>query len=589
MCKQQSSTLIFTGIIRLLNTCIQAFPAVLVSKLLKTIEAGNTAKTSKSLTIALSLIGVLSLKMLVENLYFHSVVKMSTRVRGSLSGLIFDKSLRVPSSTATAVSFSKKSSKKEKKYDKELGVGGVLNLMQNDASTLEYLALQVHTSWDGPLQIVVYSSLLYRYLGPCVFWGIGVLLTAIPVNSITLRILARLNEKEIEAKDSRTKKTTEALTQMKLLKMQTWEKFFSNQITTDRNKELDRHVTKGIVRALSVAFAAAVPSLVLVVTLAAYARSGRPLLASTIFTAISLFNQLRFPLFFYPMLIDSIANGKNSLKRISNYLDTQEVVKYVTHLPSYDENTEENSGGEITVQNGNFLWSAGKIMNVQNGDENDTIGINGNPTSTSVPALCDVNLQVSPGEVLAVVGTVGSGKSALIKALLGELSPVPRTIVDSTYQPNGSGGVSSFINPPQVVCKGPVSYSSQESWLPKGSIRDAIVFGRDYDENRYKSAIYDAGLDEDVMDDDENGSGTLSREVLTHNTDVGEGGSSLSGGQRARVALARALYGGGGDQPNGHGGIYLLDDPVSKTVLYFITRLNRRQHISHKFIHCTFG
>merc|ERR1711879_821001 len=101
---------------------------------------------------------ILCTKMIIENQYFHNVVKCATQVRGSLSGLIFDKSLSLPAG----------------------GDGSVLNLMQNDAGTIESIAVQFHTLWDSPLQIVIYMSLLFRYLGPSVFWGIAILILTIP-------------------------------------------------------------------------------------------------------------------------------------------------------------------------------------------------------------------------------------------------------------------------------------------------------------------------------------------------------------------------------------------------------------------------
>lgn len=299
-----------------------------------------------------------------------------------------------------------------------------------------------------------------------------------------------------------------------------------------------RHLKRGSIRALNSALSNSIPTLVLVVTLVAYAKSGRPVVASKIFTAISLLNQLRFPLLFYPMLIDALANGNNSLKRISQYLTDEELTPYV-------QETVGGEGGSIELVNGNFLWSS----------------------KTGAAALCDADLSIKPGEVVAVIGQVGNGKTALIKALLGELQPVPRMIVDQSAM---SSSNSTHISPaimglPSVTVGGEIAYCAQEAWLPKGSIRESIVFGREYNEDRYKAAIRDAGLEPDIIETSENIVGesldeflrtTSARGMLSHETDVGEGGSSLSGGQRARVALARALY-------DSNAKVYLLDDPLA--------------------------
>ena len=380
----------------------------------------------------------------------------------------------------------------------------------------------------------MYTSLLFKYLGPSVFWGVAVLLSVIPVNGICLRILDRLARGENEARDARTKRTAESITNMKLLKVQAWENQFAEEIRKHRKDELDRHKLRGIVRGINAAISNAVPALVLVVTLTAYARTGRPIVASTIFTAISLFNQLRFPLFFYPMLIDSLANGKNSLRRISSYLNSEELTPYVETLP-------HTGSGSIEMKNGNFLWSTSQAPK------------QGEVAPPESPALCNVNLKVNPGEIVAVVGPVGSGKSALIEGLLGELAPVPRMVVSDPF--TDVSNTDDLIDKPSVTLHGNVAYCSQEAWLPKGTLRDAVVFGREYDESRYLAAIRDAGLDNDIVSN----SGVTSKldasgGLLSHNTDVGEGGSSLSGGQRARVALARALYGGEDTK------VFLLDD-----------------------------
>ena len=526
--KYQRSKLVRTGILRLANTLIQAFPALFVARLLRLVESGAPAKSS--IQAAVALLSILTLKMITENQYFHSIVQCSTHVRGTVAGLIFDKSMRVP--TGSSAILSKKSGQ-----NRDIGVGGVINLMQSDASVIESAALQIHTIWDGPLQISIYTALLLKYMGASALWGIGALLLTIPMNAATLRILNKLRRKENIAKDARNKKSAECISNMKILKLLGWENEFSAAIKATRSEELRRHMKRGSIRALNSALSNSVPTLVLVVTLTAYAKSGRPMVASTIFTAISLLNQLRFPLLFYPMLIDSLANGNNSLKRVARYLNTEELTPYV----KYDSNIGRPGGG-VELENGNFLWSP----------------------ESGVAALCNVEASIQPGEVVAVIGQVGSGKSALIKAILGELQPVPRMIVDgSPSLTNGTLSAPETISLPSVTINGPIAYTAQESWLSKGTIREAILFGRPYDEVRYYSAIRDAGLEEDIREDNNQYEtredflkATSATGMLSHDTDVGEGGSSLSGGQRARVALARALY-------DNEASVFLLDDPFA--------------------------
>ena len=212
----QKENLLKTGILRLLNTLVQAFPALFVARLLRLVEAGAPIKSSIQASGAL--LFVLLLKMITENQYFHRSVQSSSHVRGILSGLIFDKSLSLPGGGSDAsVQNLKKDSKKK---TAGLGVGGVINLMQSDASIIESAFLQLHTFWDGPLQISIYTSLLIRYLGPSALYGIFVLLCTIPLNAVTLRILTRLRKKENLAKDARNKKTTECIMNMKLMKLQ---------------------------------------------------------------------------------------------------------------------------------------------------------------------------------------------------------------------------------------------------------------------------------------------------------------------------------------------------------------------------------
>ena len=155
----QKDAFIKTGMLRFTNTVIQAFPAIMVSRLLRLIELGEANNPSKALFTATSLVILLSLKMIIENKYFYNVVKCATEIRGTVMGMIFDKSLQV-SCFATAGEREKGETKTLPMETPALGSGSVINLMQSDATVIETLALQVHTLWDGLLQVsLVHSSL----------------------------------------------------------------------------------------------------------------------------------------------------------------------------------------------------------------------------------------------------------------------------------------------------------------------------------------------------------------------------------------------------------------------------------------------
>ena len=138
------------------------------------------------------------------------------------------------------------------------------------------------------------------------------------------------------------------------------------------------------------------------------------------------------------------------------------------------------------------------------------------------PTLSRLNFTVQMGELVAVVGAVGSGKSSLALALLGE---VPR--VDGTFSTYGR-----------------VAYASQSAWILSGTVRNNILFGMPFDRVRYDRIVRACALDRDFANFPDGDA-----------TAIGERGVTLSGGQRARISLARALY--------FDADVYLLDDPLS--------------------------
>jgi ABC-type multidrug transport system fused ATPase/permease subunit len=485
---------IVTGVLKLINTCVQFFPSILIARLLQLVAQGgkDSALASsqqflrKGVLLSFLLFVVLSTKTIFENAYFNNVINLAANVRGALSTAIYRKSLRL-----------------NPQGRQNFTAGEIANYIQLDTNRLEQVAGSIHTVWDGILQIVGYTSLLLAFLGPSVFAGIAALMIMIPLNAYFLTKLSTLRSINLQHTDHRVKLTNEILQGIRAIKSYNWEFPFLAQITNIRDEEIRSMKISANTRAILVSILSAAPSFVAVFTLSLYAILGNTLTPTKVFTALALFNQLRFPVIFFPLLLNTLADGKVSLRRISGFLGSSELQNYISNSTS--------PSNSIEIESGKFAWSSSSAGNEQQSKEQSNRMI-----------LNQVNLQVKKGELVAIVGPVGSGKSMIISALLGELA-----LLDG-----------------RIAVNGKVAYVPQSAWIPNNSLRDVILFGRKYEPMRYINAIRSCGLIKDLSDLDDG-----------DETEIGERGVNLSGGQKQRISIARAVY--------EDADIYLLDDPLS--------------------------
>ena len=224
--------------------------------------------------------------------------------------------------------------------------------------------------------------------------------------------------------------------------------------------------------------------------------SGHSLDVSTALTSLSLFNILRFPLMMVPNTLTNIVEASVSLNRIKKFLLEEE-------CDTVKEGHLEDVG--VVFKNANFSYQT---------------SVDG--TDGAIIALKDVSVEMKNGGLYAVIGHVGSGKSTLLHGLLGDAKCV-----------NG-----------EVYCRGSVAFISQQAFIQNATLRDNILFGQPYNKARYNQAIYVSALDSDLK-------------ILPagDGTEIGEKGINLSGGQRARVSIARAVY--------ADADVYLFDDPLA--------------------------
>ncbi|CAL9730528.1 metal resistance protein Ycf1p [Monosporozyma unispora] len=379
--------------------------------------------------------------------------------------------------------------------------GDVVNLMSVDIQKLQDLCQFFHLIWSGPFQILICLVSLYKLLGPSMWIGVVILVVMIPFNSFLVRIQKRLQKAQMTYKDERTSVVSEILNNIKSLKLYAWEEPYKKKLEHVRNdKELANLTKLGVFMAMTTFQFNIVPFLVSCSTFAVFVYTeDKPLTIDLVFPALTLFNLLSFPLFVIPNVITSFIEVSVSIKRLFSFLTNEELQKdSVQHLPKV------TNTGDVAVNVGDdatFLWKRKPEYKV---------------------ALKNINFQAKKGELACIVGKVGSGKSGLIQSLLGDL-----------FRVKGFATVH-----------GSVAYVSQVAWIMNGTVKDNILFGHKYDPEFYEKTIKACALTIDLavlMDGDQ--------------TLVGEKGISLSGGQKARLSLARAVY--------ARADTYLLDDPLA--------------------------
>jgi len=353
------------------------------------------------------------------------------------------------------------------------------------------------------------------------FAGIAAMLVMIPVNGIIARVMKTLQKAQMKNKDSRTRLMTEILNNMKSIKLYGWGSPFMAKLDHVRN-DLELHTLKkiGVAQAFASFTWSSTPFLVscmchptveidyfldtnnhsiLGSTFAVFVwTQDKPLTTDIVFPALTLFNLLTFPLSILPMVITAVVEASVAVGRITSFLTAEELQSdAVIREPPVLEMGEET----LSVTDATFAWDRAEPGKC---------------------ALKNINFTAKKGELNCIVGRVGAGKSSFLQAILGDLWKV-------------SG---------KVVVRGSTAYVAQSAWIMNASVRENIVFGHRYNPDFYQATVRACALLEDfdaLPDGDE--------------TEVGEKGISLSGGQKARLTLARAVY--------ARADVYLLDDPLS--------------------------
>uniref|UniRef100_A0A1A9X4D6 Multidrug resistance-associated protein lethal(2)03659 n=1 Tax=Glossina brevipalpis TaxID=37001 RepID=A0A1A9X4D6_9MUSC len=472
------------------------FLGKLVAAYSKVDDVNNDTETYDIYLYALGVILTNAFNVFIVHPNMMGLMHLGMKIRIALCSLIYRKALRL---SKTALGHTT--------------TGQILNLMSNDVGRFDTSIFHLHYLWIGPLQVIIVTYLVYREIGISSIFGVAVMVLFVPLQMFLGKKASNLRLLTALRTDERVRMMTEILNGIQVIKMYAWEIPFSKMVQYCRQKEMGIIRYVNYIRGVMLGFIIFLTRFSIFASLVSYVLLGSFISAEKAFVITAYYNTLRVAMtVFFPAGITQFAETWVSIKRLQKYMLLEETnlsQKSLMQAESKGLNVEDtfpfiykprkNSG--VIIENLSAKWDPNSIENT----------------------LETINLHIKPKCLVAVIGPVGAGKSSLIQTILGEL---PTANSDS------------------VRVDGVISYASQEPWLFTGTVRQNILFGLRMDRQRYRTVIRKCALERDF-------------ELLPYGdrTVVGERGASLSGGQKARINLARAVY--------RQADIYLLDDPLS--------------------------
>merc|ERR1711892_311954 len=380
-----------------------------------------------------------------------------------------------------------------------------------------------------PFMFLLSISYTIYLIGPSAIVGFVVIFCFYPVMGFFSSLSSVLRLKVVTITDKRVTMMSEIINSMRLIKMYAWEQPFTQRI--DELREGEIHNLKKSALILSVTSTIS-PSITIIAGFATFLTmtlAGVELVTTEAFTILSIFNAMQFSVGTLPWALRMITEAHVGFTRLQELLELRDF----TH-PSRGS-VSLRPGISIELKSASLAWEVVKENKRNKKDEKSKKDKTN--SIEQIPCLFDLSCSIQKGQLIGVAGGVGSGKTSLISAIMGEM-----TLEKGSLSVDGS-----------------LALVSQQTWIFNGTVRDNILMGSQFDSSWYQEVIEACALTSDLK-------------LLNEGdqTEVGERGVTLSGGQKQRVNLARALY---ADLD-----IYLLDDPLSAV------DAKVGQHIFNKYI-----
>ncbi|XP_069668825.1 probable multidrug resistance-associated protein lethal(2)03659 isoform X2 [Periplaneta americana] len=504
-----------------IELCIVMPQPIFLGQLIRYFTPNSNITYETAFLYAGCIIVTTALNVFISHAHAMAVFHIGMKIRVGLCSMIYRKALKLSKSALG-----------------ETTVGHAVNLMSNDVSRFDVMLLFLAYIWIGPLETLIVGYLVWQQIGVSAIIGIAAVLVIIPLQGILGKIISSLRLRIAKRTDHRIKLMNEIIVGIQVIKMYAWEKPFAHLVSLARKREIQAVRTSAYTQGFLMCFSRLMgKNIAIFISIVAYVLLGNDITAEKMFVVTAYFNTLSVSMaIFLSLGIRFFAEGLASIERIRTFLILDEM-KMIPSLEQGCKDTHVNTGKSskpITDMKTSAPLSSiqGKGDHIDHLKNENTMEGFGSIKITNVTAkwsedvsentLHNISVNVRAGTLVAVIGPVGSGKTSLLHAILKEL-------------PLTCGSISAG---------GSVSYASQEPWLFTGPIRQNILFGQPLDKGRYRQVIRACALERDFQ--------------LLPNGDktiVGERGVTLSGGQKARINLARAVY--------KEADIYLLDDPLS--------------------------
>ncbi|OLN82088.1 Oligomycin resistance ATP-dependent permease YOR1-like protein 1 [Colletotrichum chlorophyti] len=522
---------------------------------------------SKGIGLVIGVTVMQILQSLGTNHFIYRGMMIGGQSRAVLISVIFEKAMSlsgrakaggikdiVDASQADGKGKKKKEKKGKKGGAKGPGVSGdgtgwgngrIVNLMSVDTYRIDQASALFHLTWTAPISCVITLVVLIINLSYSALAGFALLVAGIPLLTRAIRSLFKRRKAINKVTDQRVSLTQEILQSVRFVKYFGWESAFLERLKDIRRREIHAIQILLAIRNAINAVSLSLPIFASMLSFVTYAKTDNALNPAEVFSSLALFNGLRIPLNLLPLVLGQVVDAWSSLKRIQDFLLAEEQEEDIVFKPD-----GENA---LEVHNASFTWErtptqeaektvagAGKggkteanpaaptsapktgETPVSSGDSS------GDGASTLVEEerepfkLQDLNFEIKRDELVAVIGTVGSGKTSLLASLAGDMRKT-------------SG---------EVVLGASRAFCPQYAWIQNATVRDNILFGKEMDPEWYDEVINACALRPDLA--------MLPNGDLT---EIGERGITISGGQKQRLNIARAIY--------FDSDIVLMDDPLS--------------------------